>query len=202
MTEQTRRAPLTWEREAVREGKRIRVFCMSMGDIMDGEVPQEWREEVYGLINQTPHLDCQLLTKRPENYSRFLPASFVYNNVWLGTTSENQYYYDLRWRALARQRDRFPSAPLWISYEPALGSLSMRGKEDRPDWIIFGGESGSGFRPMDIRWAEELKTECSELGVAFHFKQMASASIVQAGKLIPEHMRIREYPQLVQIAVK
>jgi protein gp37 len=200
MTEATRRAPLTWEREAVREGKRIRVFTLSMGDIMDGEVPQEWREEVRDLIDRTPHLDWQLLTKRPENYHRFLPSSFAHPNVWLGTTAENQHYYNIRWPAMAKLRERFPSAPLWISYEPALGPLSVADHDDKPDWIIFGGESGHGFRSMDVRWAEQIKAECEQFDIRFHLKQMAAGSTVSAKNLIPQHLKIREYPSLVQIA--
>jgi protein gp37 len=171
-----------------------------MGDVMDGEVPDSWRQELWQTIDQTPHLDWQLLTKRPENYHRFLPASFAHNNVWLGTTAEDQNYYDRRWPSLSRLRERFPQAPLWISYEPALGPLTMRGKSDRPDWIIFGGESGSGYRATNVQWAESIKKECDELGSAFFMKQMAARTTTAAKNLIPAELLIRNYPPKIQEA--
>jgi protein gp37 len=125
-SEENRRTPFAWNREAARLGRKLRVLTLSMGDVMDGEVPQEWRAELYSIIDQTPNLDWQLLTKRPENYRRFLPKSFMHDNVWFGTTAENQQYYDLRWPTLAKLRERFPAAPLWISYEPALGPIMLK----------------------------------------------------------------------------
>jgi protein gp37 len=193
-SEANRKTPLAWNRKAGREGVRYRVFTLSMGDVMDGEVPQSWREELYDTIDQTPNLDWQLLTKRPENYLRFLPTSFRHPNVWFGTTAESQDYYDRRWPALARLRERFPAAPLWISYEPALGPLTIKGFEDRPDWVIFGGESGSGFRQMETGWAEAIKAECDELGAAFFMKQMAATTLTKADELIPTHLLVRNYP--------
>jgi protein gp37 len=95
---------------------------------------------------------------------------------------------------------RYPLAPLWISYEPALGPLSVTPHDDKPDWIIFGGESGHEFRSMDVRWAEQIKVECEKFDIRFHMKQMAAASTVSAKNLIPQHLKVREYPSLVQIA--
>jgi hypothetical protein len=159
-----------------------------------------WRrnKELWQIIDQTPNLDWQLLTKRPENYRRFLPAQFKHQNVWFGTTAENQQYYDARWPALAKLRDRFPAAPLWISYEPALGAITLKTHKARPDWIIFGGESGSGYRPMHTEWAESMLEECRELEVAYFMKQMASATLVKAKELIPAHLLIRQYPAVLE----
>jgi protein gp37 len=189
-----RKQPLAWNRKAAKEGIRYRVFTLSMGDVMDGEVPQSWREELYELIDATPNLDWQLLTKRPQNYHRFLPAAFRHDNVWLGTTAESQQYYDARWPTLAKLRQKYPNAPLWISYEPALGPITLNGYADKPDWIIFGGESGSGFRSMDTSWAESMLAECESAGIAFFMKQMASASLRKAKDLIPENLKVRQYP--------
>jgi protein gp37 len=186
--------PFVWNRQAARLGRRYRVFCLSMGDVMDGEVPQAWREELWETIDQTPHLDWQLLTKRPENYHRYLPTAFKHNNVWLGTTAENQHYFDVRWRAMQLLRARFPQAPLWISYEPALGPVTVVGAELIPNWIIFGGESGSGARPIDVEWARDIRDECARLGISFFMKQMASHSIHRAKHSIPEDLKIRQYP--------
>ena len=198
-SQNNRQKPLAWERKAVREGCRYKVFTLSMGDVMDGEVPLAWREELWTLINQTPHLDWQLLTKRPENYHRFLPEKFTHNNVWLGTTAENQQYFDLRWPAMMRLKEHFPGAPLWISYEPALGPLSVASQVIKPDWIIFGGESGSGARSTDVNWARSLREECQRYGLAFFMKQMAAASLVKAKQLIPTDLAVRQYPEWVQL---
>jgi protein gp37 len=189
-----RKLPFTWERKAIREGVRFKVFCLSMGDVMDGEVPQAWREELWDTIDQTPHLDWQLLSKRPQNYLRYLPKQFKHQNVWFGTTAETQDYYDQRWPALFRLSERFPKAPLWISYEPALGPLTVKNCRSHPDWIIFGGESGSGFRPMQLSWAEAIKAECDQLGLSFFMKQMAATTLVKAKELIPAHLMVRNYP--------
>jgi protein gp37 len=186
--------PLAWERKAVREGRRFRVFCLSMGDVMDGEVPQEWREELWRIIDATPHLDWQLLTKRPENYQRYLPKKFAHNNVWFGTTTEDQHYFDLRWPAMVRLHERFPTAPLFISYEPSLGPLSIAGTSVKPDWIIFGGESGSGARTMDVQWARDIRDECARFKIPFFMKQMSNTSIHKAKHSIPEDLKIRQYP--------
>ena len=197
-SEANRRTPFAWDREAAREGVRYRVFTLSMGDVMDGEVPQAWREELWEIIDQTPNLDWQLLTKRPENYRRFLPAQFRHQNVWFGTTAENQQYYDARWPTLAKLRDRFPAAPLWISYEPALGPITLKTHKTRPNWVIFGGESGSRYRSMETEWAESMLEECRELKVAYFMKQMASATLVKAKELIPAHLLIRQYPTVLE----
>ena len=193
-TEANRRTPLAWERKAAKLGKTSRVFTLSMGDVMDGEVPEAWRDELWSIIDQTPNLHWQLLTKRPENYSRFLPLSFKHNNVWLGTTAENQYYFDLRWPAMLRLKDRFPAAPLWISYEPALGPISLRHHSKKPDWIIFGGESGPGAREMNVAWARSMRDECAEFDLTFFMKQMSSKSLLMAKITIPDDLKIRQYP--------
>jgi protein gp37 len=197
-SEANRKTPLAWNRKAALEGVRYKVFTLSMGDVMDAEVPQAWRKELWEIIDQTPNLDWQLLTKRPENYRRFLPGQFKHQNVWFGTTAENQQYYDARWPTLAKLRDRFPAAPLWISYEPALGPITLKTAQSRPDWVVCGGESGSGYRQMETEWAESMLEECRELGVAYFMKQMASATLVRANKLIPGHLLIRQYPAALE----
>ena len=186
--------PLAWDRKAQRENRRFRVFCLSMGDVMDGEVPQTWRDELWRLIDATPNLDWQLLTKRPENYHRFLPPKFAHDNVWFGTTAENQQYFDSRWGAMIRLRHRFPKAPLWISYEPALGPITLSEADQKPDWVIFGGESGPGARNMELKWAHDMRDECRAFTIPFFMKQMSSKSISIAKHSIPDDLKIRQYP--------
>lgn len=188
--------PLQWNREAEKAGVKHKVFCGSLCDVMDDEAPEGARERLWSLIDHTPYLIWQLLTKRPHRYERYLPHDFVHDNVWIGTTCENQEFYDVRWPLIAvlRQDRGFPA---WISYEPAIGPLTMDASHSGlglPDWIICGGESGAGFRPMEQKWAEDIKQECEKYGVAFFMKQM-SARIPDEGKhLIPAHLIANQFP--------
>ncbi|HVR41410.1 MAG TPA: DUF5131 family protein, partial [Thermoanaerobaculia bacterium] len=87
-------------------------------------------------------------------------------NVWLGTTTENQKYYDARAKVLAS----IPAAVRFLSCEPLLGPITLD-KELRVDWVIVGGESGTRARPMEVEWARNLREQCKSVGAAFFFKQ-------------------------------
>ena len=166
--------PLTWNRKAERDGVRRRVFCASLCDVFDHEAPAGAREDLWNLIRQCPFLDWQLLTKRPENIAEYLPDDWGdgWPNVWLGTTTEDQSAYDLRWPILSA----IPAAVHFISYEPAIGSLMIRGGglphfDKTPAWIIIGGESGNGARTMNPDWARELIAECDPFRIPIFLKQ-------------------------------
>jgi protein gp37 len=191
--------PLKWDREAREKfGRRARVFCASMADIMDDEAPEGLREKLWDLIDRTPNLNWQLLTKRPHRYERHLPKLFKHNNVWLGTTAENQEFYDVRWPILREVAASYPEGmPTWISYEPAIGPLTLGVPyEGAPDWIIFGGESGHGRRECNPAWAEMLLAECRKFGVQFFCKQMGGLTPEQGKLAIPKHLAIQEFPNL------
>ncbi len=180
--------PLRWARQAGRLN-RPRVFCASLADVFDNKVPKEWRADLFALIRATPELDWLLLTKRPENIRKMLPADWDsgYFNVWLGTTCEDQKNYDRRWEILKA----VPAVIRFISYEPAIGPLRISDdwQKKAPDWIICGGESGRVTRYMEPAWAESLKTQCEYLGIAFFMKQMTDK------KPIPNHLLLRQFPQ-------
>ena len=97
------RMPYRWAKSA--DGSRPRVFCASLADWLDNQVPDQWREDLASVIHATPELDWLLLTKRPENFRKHAPASWRTNglpsNVWLGTTCENQECFDRRWPIFA-----------------------------------------------------------------------------------------------------
>jgi protein gp37 len=170
-----------------------------MADVMDDEAPEGQRERLWDLIDKTPNLTWQLLTKRPHRYKEYLPISgFQNGNVWLGTTCENQHFYDIRWPILRESAERF-NCISWISYEPALGPITMHtgvvnGMFKVPDWVIFGGESGSVRRPMEQSWAENIKEECNSFGVKFFMKQMSAQTPAKAKELIPAHLLIHQFP--------
>lgn len=165
--------PIKWNREAASEGRRHRVFCASLADFFDNQVPTRWRDDAWHRIGQTPNLDWQLLTKRPENISKMLPTPAIgapewgegWRNVWLGTTVES--------RATLRRADvlrDIPAAVRFLSVEPLLedlGEVNLAGIS----WVIVGGESGPSARPMHPAWARSLRDQCAAAGVPFFFKQ-------------------------------
>lgn len=194
--------PRRWQRQAdeflVLHGRRRRVFCASLADVFDNQVPGAWRDDLWTLISETPDLDWLLLTKRPQNIGRMLPAFWgeVKGHVWLGTTVEDN---DVAKRnvPLLLQHD---AAVRFLSCEPLLGPIDLRPfgldvhhhPDNRDsdhlraliraarvsiqdglavDWVIAGGESGPGARPMHPDWARQLQRQCAAAGVPFLFKQ-------------------------------
>lgn len=192
--------PLKWNRDAEKDDIQAKVFCASMADVMDDEAPEGQRERLWKLIDETPWLMWQLLTKRPQRYLRYLPSEgFSYDNVILGATMENQEFYDIRMRSLddailfLRRRGFMHQVQNFISYEPALGPLQMGALH--PDWVIFGGETGAGRRPMELAWAEAIKAECEYIGIPFFMKQFSAATPAKAAALIPAELLIRQFPE-------
>jgi protein gp37 len=188
--------PLHWDAAAAAAGVKRRVFCASMADVMDDEAPAGARARLWNLIDATPNLIWQLLTKRPHRYSRYLPERFLHGNVWLGVTAENQEFFDVRWPILVAAAVHRNIPITWISYEPAIGPLSIAAWHVHPDWIIFGGESGAGRRPCEVEWAERLLAECRETNCSRFFMKQMGARTPAAGKaLIPAHLLIQEFPR-------
>lgn len=197
---------------------RARVFCASLADVFDNEVPPEWRADLFDLIVTTPHLDWLLLTKRIGNVVGMLPPLVnpfdkIFPNVWIGATIVNQAEADRDIPKLLA----VPAAKRFLSMEPLLGPVNLADisdghadstipreyweegfdTEDSPpavghnclsgerwqrfgdwtehgpriDWVIVGGESGPGARPMHPDWARSLRDQCQAAGVAFLFKQ-------------------------------
>lgn len=196
-SEANRRKPLTWQRKAsaffAEHGRRQRVFCSSLSDWADNQVPEDWRLGLWETIRATPDLDWLMLTKRPENIEGFLPASWfddfdLWQHVWLGATCEDQAAYDKRWPIL----QKIPAKVRFISYEPAIGPLRHLGEDQHskmPDWLICGGESGRGYRDMPTAWANDIGWICKANGIPFFMKQMAGL------KPIPPGLMVREFPR-------
>lgn len=203
------RQPVRWNAVAEKAGKRARVFCCSMADVFEDH-PTNERERntrLWPLIEATPWLDWQLLTKRPENIARMVPDAWLAKprrNVWYGTSAEDQQRLDERLPHLLA----VPAQVRFLSCEPLLGPLDLKlfriGMTgwgiSAPlflglHWVIAGGESGPGARPMHPAWARSLRDQSVAAGVAFHFKQWGEytpyyeAVDPAAGKLI-----MSEYP--------
>lgn len=198
--------PLKWNGEAAEfllknpMAPRPRVFCASLADWLDDEVPIEWLIDLLDLIRSTPNLDWLLLTKRPENFRERVgnwgPAKasmalqgWVYDwfhgnppaNVWIGTTVEDQQRADERIPDLLK----IPARVRFLSCEPLLGPVNLDLHERFlryaaiVDWVICGGESGKGARPMHPDWARSLRDQCAAACVSFFFKQW--------GEWVPDH---------------
>ncbi|MBA4285435.1 MAG: hypothetical protein C0434_07880 [Xanthomonadaceae bacterium] len=169
-----------------------RVFCASLADWLDNEVPIEWLVDLLDLIRRTPNLDWLLLTKRIGNWRARLDAAYhcarpdkkepesdvakwIGNwlctvppaNVWLGSTmiDRPEMLRD------AEKLARVPAAVLFWSVEPMLGDFGVIPKHLMPNWIIAGGESGPHARPMHPDWIRSLRDQCAAAGVAFLLKQ-------------------------------
>jgi protein gp37 len=172
--------PLKWNREAAKNKTRYRVFCASLADVFDNEVDQLWREDLWTLIEATPNLDWLLLTKRIGNVPDMVPSYWLNgewpSHAWLGATVVNQLEADRDIPKLIR----IPAKIRFLSIEPMLGPIDLNSvpipADDgiagwTVDWVICGGESGTGARPMHPQWARSLRDQCVSAGVKFHFKQ-------------------------------
>ena len=188
------RKPLRWQRQASKDQTRHRVFCASLADVFDNQAPPGALQDLWGLVRNTPDLDWQILTKRPQNIQGNLPEDWQqgYPNVWLGVSAENQEEYDRRWPLLLV----IPAVVRFISYEPALGPLTLANHPRKPDWLIWGGESGPAARPLEPSWVNQIVQECNQFSVASFGKQWGTYqnnplvrdqnhSIAQAQKLDP-----------------
>lgn len=156
-----------------------RVFCASLADVFDNEVPDAWRADLFWLLMQTPYLEWLLVTKRIGNVAKMWPAIMhdPLPNVRLLITVCNQEEAD-------RDIPKLLALPCknGVSYEPALGPVDwsrwMPNTAARlhgtVDWIIVGGESGSKARPFNLEWARSTVAQCKAAGVPVFVKQLGS----------------------------
>ena len=162
------REPVRWNALAESEGNAHRVFCASMADVFDKDAPPGEQARLWKLIDSTPWLRWQLLTKRPERIGEVIPPDWLTTpreNVWLGTSVESPAVLD-RVAALVK----VPAAVRFLSVEPLIAKiprLPLRGI----GWVIVGGESGSRSRPMEPDWVRALRDRCVAAEVPFFFKQ-------------------------------
>lgn len=188
------RKPVQWNANAdafqAQHGRRQRVFCASLADVFDNQIDPQWRADLLRLIDQTPNLDWLLLTKRIGNANAMLDQAEMIvcgsiwtnyrprPNVWLGATVVNQEEADRDIPKLLA----VPAAKRFLSMEPLLGPVHLDQFHptrepalppllDGVDWVIVGGESGPGARPMHPDWARSLRDQCAVAGVPFLFKQ-------------------------------
>jgi protein gp37 len=172
--------PLTWRQPR-------RVFVNSMSDVFHAHFSLDQIRAVFDVMSLCPQHQFQVLTKRPERAARLAPELPWPANVWLGTSIENM--------SVAHRADALrdvPAAVRFVSAEPLIGSLDDLNL-DGVHWLIVGGESGAGYRPMDAAWARELRDRCTRLGIAFFFKQWGGYTPKAGGRLL-DGRKWDEYP--------
>ncbi len=166
-----------------------------MADVFEwGRELSVWRTKLWQLIDETPNLDWLLLTKRPHLIRRLNPWQGEWpQNVWLGTTIESQDWLEKRVPYLLENN----AAVRFLSCEPLLGELNLNRAlgEDRVNWVIAGGESGPGARPSDPAWIRNIRDQCVENDVPFHFKQWGEwAPLDQLNAIVPKTVKgVGEY---------
>lgn len=145
-------------------GNRM-VFVNSMSDLFHAKVSKEFIYKVIEVIRETPQHTYQVLTKRPKRAMRLLADYRLPDNLWLGVSVERPEY-EFRLRML----EQIPACVRFVSCEPLLGSLSQV-DFSHMDWVIVGGETGPGARPMMEDWVFEIRDKCQGLNIPFFFKQ-------------------------------
>lgn len=190
--------PQKWQREAasfrVQHGRRQRVFVNSLSDWADNQVPVQYRTSLLAAIALAPDVDFLLLTKRIGNVKRWLDAGQITlpPNVWIGISVVDQAELD---RDLLKLLT-IPAPVRFLSIEPMLAPISFADRVTnidprKPrvyesvlkllDWVIVGGESGTGARPFNLHWARTIIAQCDAAGTACFIKQLGANPIYAAG---------------------
>lgn len=163
--------PLKWKRPHL-------IFVNSMSDLFHPEVPFEFIERIFDVMNGAPRHVFQILTKRSKRLTRVHHKLNWSENIWMGVTVENRHYTN-RIDDLRQTNAKIK----FLSLEPLLGpmpdlSLGMI------DWVVVGGESGPGARPMKEEWVLGIQKQCRQQNTAFFFKQWGGVNKKKAGRLL------------------
>jgi len=182
------------------EGTMKKVFAHSMSDIFDVLAPDEWREEEFAAWEKTTNIWFLALTKRPAMPKKY---NYPHEKVWLGTSLGSDK--DL---IMAEKIVECPACLHWVSYEPAIGHLSIQKLPDPIKWVVIGGESGNNARPFHMEWAYDAIAACRERGITVFMKQLGAKPFFDGkpypisdthGKILgewPEDLRIQEFPDV------
>ncbi len=161
--------PLTWKRPRT-------VFVNSMSDLFHEKVPLAFIRSVFRTMESASWHTFQILTKRSERLAALAPDLNWPPNVWMGVSIETADYL---WRA--DHLREVTSAVRFLSLEPLLGSLGALDLSDI-HWVIVGGESGPGARPMEAAWVRHIRRQCRREGVPFFFKQWGGTQKKKNGR--------------------
>lgn len=164
-------APLRWRAPRI-------IFVNSMSDLFHKDVPLEYIQRCFAVMQEASQHTFQVLTKRPERVAelnRDLPWP---KNLWMGTSVESADYLD-RIRSL----QKISAKIRFLSVEPLLGPIP-RLPLRRIHWVIVGGESGPGARPMRPEWVRDIRDQCIAKAVAFFFKQWGGVNKKRTGRTL------------------
>lgn len=154
------------------------VFVNSMSDLFHEDVPLEFIQRVFEVMNQHPQHIFQVLTKRPERTAALDSKLSWSENIWMGTSVEDE-------RVVGRieELQKVSAKVRFLSLEPLLGpleELQLQGIH----WVIVGGESGPRARPMKTEWVESLRDQCLEANIPFFFKQWGGKNKKATGRIL------------------
>jgi protein gp37 len=171
LQEQALETPLKWKKPQV-------IFVNSMSDLFHNKVPDDFILRVFNIMNRADWHCFQVLTKRPERLLELNEQLPWQSNIWMGVSVENEDYL---WRIdlLRKTNARIK----FLSLEPLLGPLQDLDLR-RIDWVIVGGESGPGARPMKASWARNIRAQCRRADVPFFFKQWGGVWKRKGGRLL------------------
>jgi protein gp37 len=164
--------PLRW-----REPRRI--FVNSMSDLFHEDIPDEYVQQVFSMMERANWHIFQVLTKRPKRMAELAPKLPWPEHIWAGTSVELDRY---TWRANHYLR-QVPAAVRFVSAEPLLGALPSL-QLDHLQWVITGGESGPDHRPCNPAWVRDLRDRCLAHGVRFFHKQWGGRTFKSGGRLL------------------
>jgi protein gp37 len=168
---QTLTLPLTWKQPQM-------IFVNSMSDLFHEDVPEEFIQEVFKIMRKASWHTFQVLTKRSRRLIELSPNIFWPENVWMGVSVENQQY-DYRIEDLLKSQSKVK----FLSLEPLLGPISNLNL-DGIDWVIVGGESGPGARPIEPFWVTDIRDQCIASNTPFFFKQWGGVRKKRNGRLL------------------
>lgn len=158
-----------------------RVFVNSMSDLFHEEIPFEFINKVFQVMEMTDRHIFQILTKRPDRmleYVKWTKWESWPEHIWAGVSVENQYWADRRIPLL----QQVPCALRFLSCEPLLKPVNLQLQGIH--WVIVGGESGPRARKMEEAWAIDIKEQCERAAVAFFFKQWGGHTSKAGGRLL------------------
>lgn len=163
--------PLEWKKPQM-------IFVNSMSDLFHKDVPFEFIEKVFGVMKRAHWHQFQVLTKRAERVAELSPYLEWADNIWMGVSIENENYnYRIDYLRRTGAKIKF------LSVEPLIGPL---GKLDlnQISWVIVGGESGPGARPLIQEWVLDIRNQCLSADVPFFFKQWGGVQKKRAGRIL------------------
>ena len=165
-------------------------FVNSMSDLFHPDVPDEFVHAVFNVMRECPRHTFQVLTKRSERLAQLGPQLPWPGNVWMGVSVE-----DVRVVERVEHLKAVPAAVRFLSLEPLIGPLDDLAL-DGLHWVIVGGESGPGARPMKASWVKSIRRQCRAAAVPFFFKQWGGVFKKHSGREL-DGRTYSEFPQRV-----